>query len=623
MRSQLFFSSSRFELRARIAVVLLALVHFFFIGIISATHLDLARDVSESLKIINGTLLLEGPILAGTIHFGPLWYYLLAFPQLLNEAWMAITFFIGALASLKYFLAYRLGRQLEGPLTDLLWAALLAFPGWPTYAQILPSHTSLIETCTLLTGCAALLFWRKPSSLSLSGLTFSLALALHAHPVCVVLFPPCLCLVAIRAFQKKLLWRAFIPGTAAFLILFLPVICSEILHDFSNFRSGTAFIGGQTSKGSLGHLSDIPAFIFGTLFTGPRIVATDVLLWPRAPSNLLAVLYCLVVFTGFIGAALTFRILLYRKFLLATIGSFAAVIAGSVLLRNITPYYMSFVLLSLTAGLASWGIANLISGRNFWIQKIASKTAFLLVLCLLVCQFFMAKTLFHGAFHFSFFPLFDIKLPFSKGESLPMETAWSVSSSGRWLCQHPGTALQGALPYLALHSYAIGARKTCSEQPLLTLGGQALREDLQIIGFSHPMIKMLKIPSATSWGPIDIFPARRVLHPLKGAPLPPGAPYPPVEGSYGPTQDLILETGLPCDEAVAVSTIYFAFMPSPSIDVTLNGTPLHPFAKDLITSVYVPPSCVSGDDRHWKITVHTSAPDRIGIVTFVTDLRQP
>src|SRR5262245_27325546 len=54
----------------------------------AAVHLDLARDIYTALRVAQGEKFpLLGPILASTLHLGPIWYYLLALPLLLGNSW--------------------------------------------------------------------------------------------------------------------------------------------------------------------------------------------------------------------------------------------------------------------------------------------------------------------------------------------------------------------------------------------------------------------------------------------------------------------------------------------------------------------------------------------------------
>src|SRR5512140_855961 len=91
---------------------------------------DSARDMAEAYAIRTGAAIpLHGPILAASIHLGPLWFYLLAVPMRLFDSWLAVGIFVALLCSLQFPLAYATGRRLVDRRFGLLWCALLALPG--------------------------------------------------------------------------------------------------------------------------------------------------------------------------------------------------------------------------------------------------------------------------------------------------------------------------------------------------------------------------------------------------------------------------------------------------------------------------------------------------------------
>jgi len=78
---------------ARRALLLALLVLFLLWIPYVGTHIDLARDMFVAHRLLAGQEFpLAGPILAATIHLGPIWYYLLAGALALGGSW------IGAIA---------------------------------------------------------------------------------------------------------------------------------------------------------------------------------------------------------------------------------------------------------------------------------------------------------------------------------------------------------------------------------------------------------------------------------------------------------------------------------------------------------------------------------------------
>ena len=89
----------------------------------AASHMDIARDMWVAWRLLHGEALpLEGPVLNGIVHLGPVWYYLLAALQFLGRTWYGTIALLGFLAALQIPLAYLLGKELHSRRAGLFFA---------------------------------------------------------------------------------------------------------------------------------------------------------------------------------------------------------------------------------------------------------------------------------------------------------------------------------------------------------------------------------------------------------------------------------------------------------------------------------------------------------------------
>ena len=152
---------------------------------------DFARDLYASLRIVQGrSFPLEGPLISHTAHLGPVWYYALAVPMALGGSLTSVVAAIALVASLRFPLAYLLGREAIDGKSGLAFAILLALPGVGSLASLWIAHPSVTATLTL---AVAFALWRaharrSPGWLAAAGAAFGLAL--HAHPTTLPLAVP-------------------------------------------------------------------------------------------------------------------------------------------------------------------------------------------------------------------------------------------------------------------------------------------------------------------------------------------------------------------------------------------------------------------------------------------------
>ena len=193
---------------------------------------DFARDLHAALGIVQGrSFPLEGPVISGTAHLGPAWYYALALPMALGGSLTAVVATVAVVSSLQYPLAYLFGREAIDRQSGLTFAIVLALPGVGNLASVWIAHPSVTVTFTLAT---LLCLWRSHERSSLAWLAAggaAFGLALHAHPTTLPLAIP---LAYVAAEQIRARGASGVAGAAIAIALaavpFLPLLAGFREH---------------------------------------------------------------------------------------------------------------------------------------------------------------------------------------------------------------------------------------------------------------------------------------------------------------------------------------------------------------------------------------------------------
>jgi hypothetical protein len=591
---------------AAMAAVYMAAVPF------TITHLDLARDIGAALDIAEGVrFALQGPVFdAGGFHFGPAWYYLLALPLWLTHSWLATVLVVGLLSAAKFPLAYAIGTRLVDRSFGLLWALLLLLPGWGTYETILVLHTSLVATCTLALLWLLLRYEEDARDAHLIGAALLLALALHAHPSTYGV---------VAAAALALAWRWVRAGhrfgpaawaALAFVAPFLPYFAHQIRSGFPDFAPAASYLG---AAGAFGKFTDLPRLFVGLFGTGPEAIARDFLGgWDAAP-QVFAALYMVVGAMAFAGLAGWLVRGVRRALVGGSIALVLGVAASVVVVRSITPYYMTFVVTVLGSGLLALGLRA--SMDLPVLRRLVRPLAAMIGVAAMATTAGVAMTLSAGAYPFAFSPLFDVKQPYRAGLPLPFMPANALADSGDALCPRRQVTAHGSYAVHLLHDYALETRLRCKERPDLRLGGAAPAEAEHLVGVSSTVMAKVPLPSSQRIGPLALLPAVQTLNPVTGIAVPDHRAYPPIPLEYGPAQERVLRFDAGGDEAVLVTNLSFALAPDPQVSASVDGNDVPAAARDGLMTAFVCPACDPGARYRWTVNIRATAPDRIDVVT--------
>jgi hypothetical protein len=598
------------------AVILFSMITYLSCAPFAIAHLDLSRDIGVALGIANAERWpLHGPALNWTLHLGPVWYYLLAVPLWLTHSWIVVVMTIGVIAALKFPIAYALGSRLVDSRFGVLWVVLLALPGWNSLEVLLMEHTSFVATCVLGFLWMLLRYSETGSARYLYGLSILYALSLHAHPSTLALL-----LVAtpfvLRSWSKSpTKWRELAIAVFMLLVPFLPFIASQIASGSPDIRSAVDYL---SSAGGLGSFSDFPATMRGIFVTGPELIAKSVLRLDDRWAVAYTVFYGLLWATAIVGLVSSAAARPTRNIAMIGATTVVAIAVSVVLIRSVTPYYMSFVILVLLLGLAALGLraATALPGIRSLAYLLATGAAVLPI----VVSVGAARTFSTGSYPFAIFPLFDIKRPYVDGPPLAFVPAYAIGTIGDALCESRSVVAHGALAFHLLTDYALETRLQCAAPTAVRLGGSEPADATHVAGVSRTLLRKLPMVSAKAdrtAGPLAFFRVSRVLSPTSGESTAAPGTYPPTPYTFGPSRTLTLQFDARCDEIVIVTNMYYVFAPDPKIVAVLNGKTVQPAAADALSTAYVCENAAAESPARWSLQLTAPDPNRVDVITIV------
>ncbi len=573
---------------------------------------DLARDVAIAASLARGDAWpMQGPVFAGAIHAGPIWYYLFAIPFVIAPSVLPALLWIGALAALKIPLAYMIGARFVDRPTGLLWALLLLLPGWATFEGITVLHPSLVATCTLGFLWFALNYARDGRTAYLVAAGLALAMALHAHPSTYGLTLLLLAAIVHRHRRAAQPWWAYALLATATVVPFLPYIALQAYSGFPDWHTAAGFL---TDQRNLGSLQNLPKAFVGLFATGPATVVDGFADGTGGMRWLMIGTYVIIYAAAACGLLVSIVAGKRRMAIAGTAAAFFALFLSVVAIRADTPYHLTYVLWVFASGLLALGL-------RAWFDFRAWRPIGLLAVAfagvgIASIQVAVATSLARGDYGFTLLPLFDIKQPLAHGAPMPFMPAYALRTNGDRLCAAPNLAVHGALAVHLLHDYAIEARLACEDVPGVRLGGRGDAGTTHWVGISRTIVDAMEIPIDVWAGPIGIASAAQVVQPAKGARVPPLQQYPPATDLNDRRPPATVEFDAAPEEIVLVTNMYFTFSSEPVIEATANGMAVAATARDQVSSAYHCAACGRNSLVHWRLQITAPSLDRVDIVTI-------
>ena len=591
------------------AVVAVIALGYCGFGLFVGGGYDPGRDVAEAFAIAHdGARPLLGPVFAGHVRFGPLWFWLMALPMFVFPTWLTAAMTAVIIGALQFPLAYATGKRLAGPQLGVLWAAALAMPGWASFETVGFTSTNAMRTgviatlyCVLRTRDTPHLGWWIAAGLAAAAAT-------HAHPSCAWGFL-CVVFAAWRAPGRLVAHvddriAAWLAAGIGFALLFTPALFAV-----------TSMIGSTRavaeSNIALANLARLPQLLRSIVWTGPHAIMSAVFAydaaWPRIVATLSAALAIVGALRGMFAAFDNDIAARWGLALTALALTFVA------LIRPVTPLYMAYSILPPYALLvaAGWNAFARRHGALFVLPALAAAA---------VAGAGVVRSMQHGGGRIDTPLIADIvhspsTLPVATDIWLP---AYSVDRLGRTLCADP-SPVYAALPYALDVFYAMPLRMHCATAIARFTDEAAGGSARGRLGLARQRYRELGIEPATVVGGLGMSPVDRVVAAPTHRDLPLSTLYPPHTYVQGKPQKVEYAFDAPGADLVVVANPLVTWMPDWWVQVTCDGAGVVAATQDLVTQVY---ACASAQPvHHWTIATTAADPHALEIVTFAPRMR--
>lgn len=483
---------------------------------------DTARDAYQAWLIAQGVQLpLQGPVFAGTFHAGPVWFYVLALPLLISTSWTALMVWISLLVALQFPLAYWAGRSWAGRGFGLMFAAILAVPGWHSISALAPSHTALTPLLTVAWLALMHRWWRRQNVLRAALVGVMAGLAFHAHPTAVALILASGLLACWV--QRKNLWQCL--GTlmvlgVAFVLPFLPWLWQQAVTGWSDFGAAQQ---SMQSLNAIAVLQQFPSLLTGVVFQGPWFFWHHLTTIPVLLASGLSIITIGLIVAGILLALVRVRI---SGAMPAVWLVLLLVLLCAWMLKSAVAHYMLYALWTCLALLIALGIGH----WNSRLRNSVLAGVYLLAISALLAQGqFMRMSAENGNLTFPRDVIMNIgRIPIGATVARAHAAVGSRDAIAAWLCQHSSPVVVLGPAYTVLDDSA-GVELNLHCQRRVTVLHQPMDGASALVGASRKLWQQVQADSprtttgSYAWQePVWVAPAKQ-----KTAPLVDVQSYPP------------------------------------------------------------------------------------------------
>jgi hypothetical protein len=575
---------------------------------LAATHLDVARDMFVATRLLHGAEYpWSGPILAGTIHLGPVWYWLLALLLGAAGSWLGTLFLLAILCATQFPLAYLLGKELQSRRAGMLWATGLILPSWSTFEQLLPLHYELTSALTLAFLLCALRYWRQPRRRYLAGIAIFFVLAVHAHPACISLIWIAAPLLVWACYTRRCSPTDLMLAVLIGCLPLLPYVMWDARQDFADFRAGMNYLNSGEKTGSLS--TALPLF-WASAIGGTRYWLSALLGLPAPVTAIFTAAIGSCGLLGLSGLGTSFYNGRQRALIVVILSVALAILFTTSLIRAAAPFYMSTQLHLVLAGIVAIGLDQI--GESLFSRAARTLIVAVSVLASSACTICFAQFQISGNWPFNFLPLYNVTAAAGPTTPFLLMPAYAMAESGQFLCSEGAPAAHGALARHLLYDYAIEMQLTCGRNDAEIGGNEPGRHHW--VGLPRAILSDLHVTPTRYIGPMGVMPAKPISdEPAIAEPSTPLYPnyLPKIKAESEKRYRILLGQS----EHIAVSNMVF-FVPDPQVTVTINDRNLEPQTSDMVSRIYSCAGCTNPGGTEATLSVKSSDQSDVDIVVF-------
>jgi 4-amino-4-deoxy-L-arabinose transferase-like glycosyltransferase len=505
---------------AAVVVSLLALAYVapYAYATLSADGL---RDLLASHAIAHGERFpLVGPLINNAFHLGPAWLYVQAVPLLLGGSAVATMLFVGALAGMKFPLAYRCGAAIGSPTLGVAFAAALALPTVNVFQWLQTMHTNVVESALLLSFACALRWRAGGSARWLYAAALALGLAVQFHPTAFYYLPLLLAWsLADRGTPLAARGVRAIVALAVASVWFWPAIAVDVAAMGRDVAVNASRIGEAAGHATAADVRSVAATMFARL---PYAIGETYLAGSPWSRSIWLALLALIATATLAGLA----VLIARgerrrqRAALVALALFVPAIAIASSLRSFASFYTLYFALPPIAFVAAAGLATLLEARSR-----ALRTGGVLGLAAIAgaSAIVSAGAIGQGRDAFvrsTFAAMGDLRHAQARTINASTEPAALRDALGRFFCRHGAPfTLHGDLAYQVAGSFSLDTLLACGErrQPIIA-GAEPRLPDVQLYGLTRGLLEALGRAPEQWIGSMGIGNPVVVAHPARGRP---------------------------------------------------------------------------------------------------------